>query len=1692
MMQSPVVHRLTRALAIAGISILTLVVAIVALLQIPAAATWVTGRLLGLVPLNPGYALEVGRVSGNWITGLQLEAVVLRRGSRELALVERLRVSYDPRELRGPDRRLRELVVDGANVAARRERGGWDIANALQSSDDTTSAGGDFVIDRLTVRRVEVAAQLAPDSTARVSDLTLDGRGLVVGDPVLLTMDTLRASLSPPGEPPLWFDLAAAGAATAQEIRLDPLRIKSHRSDIAGTVVLPRSFDDPRIAERLDVRLEALPLALADLASVYPGVPPEGNVRLEATASAAGRLVTAQLAARLDPGTIELEGSTVLGQGAPAVYRLHGEVRDLDPSRLHRSAPIGVVNGQVEADLRGETLPLADGSASLRLRGSRFGDTDLRDFDLRAEVKQGRADLRLRGQVFGGSVRADGWARPFDSIPSYRLAGGALGLEGTETVASTLAGETGDPRLDVRFRVAGDGIALQGADLAGRVELVAVRGDTAPVPLGGAAIDLAAGQLEVRPELLVAGGRIGGLATVRLDDTISYEVRRGTIDQVDLGRLMGDTVAAPLSGRFTLRGRGVAPEEAAVTARLELDELRYAARRVEQVIAQARIEDGRAVLDVSGALQGGSLTLNASARPFDSVTTFVLRSATLDSVDLGTLLGRPDLAGPVTLGATADGRWGESAKSVNARLTVAPSQMGRIEVAGGSVNAELAGDRLVYDAALLTSGGSIVMEGDGRPMAEVPSYVVRSGRADSLDLGILLGRDSLATDLAARFSASLTGTGIDTMLARLDLELLPSQVNQAELGPGRLTLGLDRGALKGTLRLEGEDAAVAAQLTGDVGSEASRVRAEGDLRLERLARWTGNTAADGRLEGRFALDAVADSAGLVSLGGAVTAAGGVGDVRLQQLHVALRPAPGAIQMDTLLLRSNVASFDGGGRVALRAAGSAPAADTLRVTGRTGDLTPLALLAGADSVALDSMLVDLTVTGPADRRKVEGNADAFRLLYAGNRAERISARGSGTMDSTGFGELAGALRVRGAAAGELAVRQVDLVGRYDSLISLQSTVTVTDDIRLALGLEGAVSGDTTRAELRRLDLAEGGRTWRLDRPAAIALLPGVVEVDGFTLAAGDRHVAIDGIFDRRDSSDMTLRFDGLDLDALAEARLVPVAGRLDGTMRLSGPAEAPSVEGKVALAIRDPEGEDVGRLESDLAWTRAGLRVDASAAHRAGGRLNVNGTLPWRLTLVPEDTASAVGVAREAADTMVLAVRADSFDLALFQAFLPEETASGLTGDLAVDLRVGGTPDEPRASGTVDLRDMEVELTALGVTYSEGRLAGRLSGDRFALDTLRVITGEEEELFASGSIGLEPLADPTIDLTARLTDFRIADSDALSSTASGELRLGGTAAKPSLTGDLTLGRTDIFVGGATGAAVEEVELTPADRQQLAQRFGPGALAGADEGPSVVDRFLIDLDIRFPRRVWVRKASSPSLDIELAGRINVRQQPGEEMRFFGQVEPVPGRGEMDVYGRTFELVDGSINLQGPAEATTLDVTAQYQVPTQGDPDDEDVLINVQATGQPDSLKLDFSAEPSMPEDDIISYILTGRPASDNPLAGQGGEGGLDASQMAIGQLAGTLGGAAGEELGFDVFQIRQEPTRGLTLTAGRYLASRLFVSLQQPLGIGPSADQQDDGATGPGFELEYSLNRWLRSTLRGGSLSSALLLRGRYAF
>src|SRR6476469_1080968 len=149
-------RRWLRRIGIVLTAALVIVVALVALLQLPPVATLVVRKLLTLAPLNPGNRLEVGRVSGNFLRGLTLEDLRLRQGNRELARIERLRVGYELPRLRPPNSRLDELEIAGGSIAARRQGDRWDLVEVMRKSSDTTGGGG-FAIGRLEVRDLAVA-----------------------------------------------------------------------------------------------------------------------------------------------------------------------------------------------------------------------------------------------------------------------------------------------------------------------------------------------------------------------------------------------------------------------------------------------------------------------------------------------------------------------------------------------------------------------------------------------------------------------------------------------------------------------------------------------------------------------------------------------------------------------------------------------------------------------------------------------------------------------------------------------------------------------------------------------------------------------------------------------------------------------------------------------------------------------------------------------------------------------------------------------------------------------------------------------------------------------------------------------------------------------------------------------------------------------------------------------------------------------------------------------------------------------------------------------------------------------------------------------------------------------------------------------------------------------------------------------
>ena len=1546
---------MARVLLILALASQAIFVLLLAALQVPGIGNWAGQRLLGLIPLNPDYELTARRVTGNWVTHLELQDVLLRHASDTVAELGLVAVAYNPFRLL-TTRRLQSLQVAGGRIVARRNAEGWDLQGAVGSSatpaTDTAASGGSFGIGRLEVRDVALSATLAPDSVAHVRDLIVRGGDLVFGDRIQGRLDTLRAAVTPPGTT-IPMTIATRGIIARDVIRLDSLDIRSEHSRVAGRAVIPRQLNDPRQAGQLYVNLRAAPLSLVELARFYPAVVPRGELNALITAQANGSVVNGEIAAEVDGATLHIAGSSLLGVDAPVALHIDGELTGFDPARVIRNAPAGRITGSVSADLAGERLTTSDGDFTLRVEQRRHDGAPLR-VNASGKVTGGRADLQLRAALNELAVAANASLRPFDTLPTYRL----------------------------------HGTARQGE----------------------------------------------------------------------------------LSGRFVVHGTGVTPDAANATARVDLDRMVFNRRAIDSVVANARLQDGNAVVRVTGRVARGRLTAVANARPFDPEITFSLDSALLDRADLGTLLDRPDFAGPLTVHAQGKGTLGGATPAMQARLKIDPTKLRGVEITEGVATLQMKGERIEYQASFRTSGGTIAARGD----ITGPRFVAH-GQVDSLDAGVFLGRPDLDTRIAARFDAEGSGSS-----GKVELQVLESRVRTAQLGPGTVRGQMEEGRVTGSAHFTAGD------LLLDVA--VSRTSAKGTLELRRLERWLGDTALAGGVSSAFDIRLATDSAGITGAAGTLAAHGTAGAMRLDTLRIDLGPDSGlGINVDTLLVRSNFGTVDGGGRLPLR---ESTGNETLRLVAFSKDVAPIARATNL-TVSLDSARASVTVSGPAERRSVVTQAHGWRVLYSKTVVEQLDASVLATVQGMTPDSVIGRIAVRGLASGTLTIRQAEAVGWYDSALVFAGSADLGHGVHLATAVSGGYRGGNGSLHVERLDFTEGGRQWGLNQPARITVRGRRLELQDFQVQSGDRFVAATGVVDMSGTSDFTANIEQLDLGEFQRAGLVPLAGLVDGSIQLSGPAAAPALQSSVSLTLPERDDYHGGVLRADVRWSRREMRLEASAESR-GSRLAVNGVLPWGFTLASAENQS-FAVLRQQGDSLDIAISADTFEIAVFEPFVT--SIDHLRGQLHADARIAGTPEDPVARGSLRLEKLDLRLPQIDVRYEDSRFVAALDGSTLRIDTLLLHTDDDEWLLATGRLSLRPLTNPAISLGITLHDFVLSAAGTLEASAAGQIVVAGTFAEPKVTGSLVMGHTEMHVsesGSSGGMSLAAVELSETDRLVLARHFGARALARVDRPVTFLDPFALELELRLPEQVWFRRGGSPKIDVEVTGTVRLRQQPQSPMEFFGTVEPLAGRSTLDVFGRKFDLVGGEIVLDGPIEAARIRVNAEYHPPMPGGSDEDAVLINVVASGRTDSLALDFSSTPSMPRDDIISYVVTGRPASDNPLIGGSGQG-IQGDELAFGQLSDALSEVVSQRLGFEVFQLRLDGSDGMVLNAGRYLTPKFFVSLQQPLDLGSDAAERTPGTNlGPGFELQYRLQTWLRLNLRGGSLPAGVQLRGRYAY
>ncbi|MDT7856527.1 translocation/assembly module TamB domain-containing protein [Rubrivirga sp. S365] len=1627
--------------------------------------------------------VSVERLDGTFLTGARLVGLDIERGGETVVAVDTLTIDYNLASLLRRTFSASDVYVAGPSVYVRqRADSTFNVSDLLKPAADTSSSGGFAVeLGRVRVRRGRAEVHwlnAERDSVHTVRDLRADVQDFVSRDGTVEgALDALRLEAVAPSDAGL-LRVAAAGRFSSDEVALTQLDVRSRAgTDVGGAARLV--FQDGALPV-FEADIEAAPLALED-ARAFAGVELYGDPRIRLRADSDGGALTFALNAALGEGALTLDGELSREPDGPVGYRAEGTLRRFDPSVLTRNEALAAdITGDLRLDLRGEGLETLTGPFDVSLRESRVAGRQVDRLVVDGAFEAGSVTFDVNGALPGLDLVAEGRARPFEDIPSFRVAGRADDVD----LGRLLPGAGRSDAFAGEFAVIGRGTSLD--TFSGSVALGLSR---AEIDLGDRRLRLRAFDLDAdvadgraafdAAAVLPDGGLVAAVGTADLGaDPLAYTVTDGRLQDVNLAVLTGDpSQTSDVTGSFTLDGRGLDPQTARIDLAASLRPSSYGDYRLESGRLALGLRRGVATVDLAADLgAGGAVTAAGTVRPFATPLAYDL-SGTVRNLDLAAFTGNPDQASDLTGTFTATGAGIDPATlDATARVQITePSSYGARLLDDADLTLRLARGDLALDGTIGTPEGRFDVAVTGRPFDGDPSFAFEETCFSGLDLSRFAAA-APRSDLNGCLSGSVSGLA-DLEAARGDgvVTLRPSTINGAEVEDGRVVFDLVDGAVAATLTLDlAEGGAVVAALQGRPFDETPTFSLRGrtdaldaavllDLPPDQPLRLTTTFDVDLRGTDPETLSLTASLAGGSSVAGPVS---------VDTLRAELALDRGVLRVDTLLLDSDVADLTGGGTLALLDAG---AASDFRLAGEIESLTPIASYTGG-TLGLESGSFALAArAAPGDPLAITGTVEAQQLVVGEYAATGIDADLDLTWDRAAADSLGLAALAGGADASfsvlstpQFLVQEGEAtVALDDGEVTLDGSVLLDErrDLDFFARLEAGATPPTVLLERGQFTI--DGQTWALLQPARITAADGVVDVRGLLLAAdgGGQQIAADGEIDFNGDQNFIVTAEDVEIGGVTDLLGYDgLGGRLTATLVLSGPAAAPLIDGTVALDSLTSRDDLVGSLAATVAYADRQLDLDAVLTHVDGQALTVAGTLPLAFSLAPGDSAAAP----PAAAGVDLRAQADAFPIAWAQPFLADRGITALGGDLRLDLAVSGTQGAPRLDGTALLRGGRLGIEATGQVFEPVRADLRFENDRIVLNDVRVLDGARQALSVEGSVRLRELSVGELDLTIVPDDFVALDTPTFRrltlDRGSEPIRLTGTIDRPVLRGAVALESGDIYLTNElTANDVDAVELTDAQLLELEATFGRTITARDTAVNRFVDALDYDITAEIRQNVWLR-SNAPDLqfDIEFEGNVEaVKPSFAESSRLFGQIDLV--RGTVNPFpfsGRDFEIVNGTLTFNGDPLAVVLDVRAESDVRLQGSAQGSAATIVFTLQGPfNENPEITLSSDPPLPQADLISLIATGQ------LSGEVGAGGVGA-----GFLRNQLQSVGGGLVPLDLFQIDVNAQNQVVIRLGKYLSDRLFMSGSFPVNNGDNA-RLDAFTDSYQATLEYQLRRWL---------------------
>lgn len=294
----------------------------------------------------------------------------------------------------------------------------------------------------------------------------------------------------------------------------------------------------------------------------------------------------------------------------------------------------------------------------------------------------------------------------------------------------------------------------------------------------------------------------------------------------------------------------------------------------------------------------------------------------------------------------------------------------------------------------------------------------------------------------------------------------------------------------------------------------------------------------------------------------------------------------------------------------------------------------------------------------------------------------------------------------------------------------------------LDLNGLVEFTKNEDTIARLSvlpsiLKINSEEWRIQEKVRIAINNGKTLISNFDLTNGEQQMTIDGLISEDQKDLLVVGFKDFNLKTLnpfTKGFGVKLSGNVNGMTNLYGILKAPKVNDDLKIDSLTFNDIYIGTL------------TDTSSFNNESSKINVF----TRITTENSETFKLTGNLDLKEKLIDLNVKMKDSKLTILEPFV-KQLVSNLKGDISADLTVKGKLDKPQIDGNISFNKGELMVNYLKTTYvitDEVKVANSV----IDLDDLELNDLEGHQAVAVGSVDLNNLDDPTLDVTVTANSF----------------------------------------------------------------------------------------------------------------------------------------------------------------------------------------------------------------------------------------------------------------------------------------------------------------------------------------------------